>query len=390
MISPEEIKQQALRWWPELLQSHLRAENPFPRSIDRIGKIRSGDVRQQFEKVHNEVEVLLRHSKNETGIGYLVEKSGYNFRRSGSHELPERIVIETLEDYLHITGKKKEWAAFIKNLDWVTGVIPNLHAWAPSNTSWLLKSDIDWNNILLVCQYFLSTPRPDLYIRQLPVTVHTKFIEQNTFLLQSLLDFLIPGHIRDSRQKKFAERYFLKYDEPLIRIRILDEALSFQHNLRDLSIPLSSFRSLNLDCQRILIAENKMNFLTLPDVPSAIALWSGGGFNVSYLKDIYWLTNKQIYYWGDIDEHGFQILHQLRKYYEKTQSILMDKETHATFEEFSVSTKPANVGELSKLNANELGVLKLLQSNPLKNRLEQERVSQEYVFAYLQKIIQTT
>lgn len=299
-------------------------------------------------------------------------------------------MIETLEDYLHITGKKKEWAAFVKNLNWLTSDIPNLNAWAPSNTSWLLRSDIDWNKILLVCQYFLSTPRPDLYIRQLPVTVHTKFIEQNTFLLQSLLDFLIPGHIRDSRQKKFAERYFLKYDEPLIRIRILDEALSFQHNLRDLSIPLSSFRSLNLDCQRILIAENKMNFLTLPDVPSAIALWSGGGFNVSYLKDIYWLTNKQIYYWGDIDEHGFQILHQLRKYYEKTQSILMDKETHATFEEFSVSTKPANVGELSKLNANELGVLKLLQSNPLKNRLEQERVSQKYVFAYLQKIIQTT
>ena len=35
-----------------------------------------------------------------------------------------------------------------------------------------------------------------------------------------------------------------------------------------------------------------MNFLTLPEVKNTVALWSGGGFNVSYLKEIEWLQKK--------------------------------------------------------------------------------------------------
>jgi hypothetical protein len=378
MISPEEIKHQAIRLWNQVLVGYINGNRFLPIQIDRIGKVRPGDVHQQFEKIQNEIETLFRQSKNETGIGYIVKKSEYKFRRSGSHELPESIVIESLDDFLHVTGKKKEWVAFVRNYELLAGSIPALKEWSATNTSWLLKKEADWTSILLVCHYFLSTPRPDLYIRQLPVQIHTKFIEENAPLLQSLLDFLIPEHIRDNSQKRFAERFFLKFDEPLIRIRILDDMLQFQNNIKDLSIPLSSFRSLSLNCNRILIAENKMNFLTLPEVPGSVALWSGGGFNISYLKNIEWLKHEQIYYWGDIDEHGFQILHQLRSYYPGAESILMDLKTYTDFEKFAVSTPPASIGELSFLNANELEVLNMLRLNPEKNRLEQERISQEY------------
>ena len=47
--------------------------------------------------------------------------------------------------------------------------------------------------------------------------------------------------------------------------------------------------------------ENKMNFLTLPLQPDSIAVWSGGGFNISFLKEIPWMTHVQNYYWGDLD-----------------------------------------------------------------------------------------
>lgn len=379
MISPDEIKRQALRWWNQVLQCYMRDETFSPMQIDRIGKIQSGAVRQQYEKLQKEIEELYRHSKNQTGTGYLVQTSGHNFRRSGNLELPDSIVFESLEDYLHTTGKKKEWALFVKNYNLITGSIPSLTEWGQVNTLWLVKPDIDWNNIMKVCRYFILTPRPDMHIRQLPIEIHTKFIEENAALLQSLLDFLIPGHIRNGSQKRFAERYYLKYDEPLIRIRILDETLQFQHKIRDLSIPLSSFLSLNIDCNRIIITENKMNFLTLPEMRSAIALWSGGGFNVSYLQNIHWLADKDIYYWGDFDEHGLQILHQLRSYYGKAKSIMMDMETYLAFERFAVSTDPAGIENLTLLKTEEMDVLKMLQSNPLKNRLEQEKIANWYV-----------
>lgn len=384
MISPEEIKQQALRWWQEVLQYHIKGENTFPRHIDRIGKIRPGEVRQHFAKIQNEIGDLLRQSKNETGTGYLVEKTGHNFRRSGSHELPDRIVIETLEDYLFVTARKKEWLTFVKNYDEAINTIPALKAWALSNTKWLSDKEIEWKNILEVCLYFLSCPRPDLYIRQFPIEVHTKFVEQNSSLLQSLLDFLIPDHIRDKGQKRFAERYFLRYDQPLIRLRVLEDSLAFNFGIKDLSIPLSTFRTLNVNCARIIITENKMNFLALPEMPLTIALWSGGGFNISYLKDVELIKNcKQLCYWGDMDEHGFQILHQLRSYYRSALSVMMDVETYSTFERFAVSTTPANVGTLSLLNDKERTLFTMLQSNPLKNRLEQEKIPDWYVLKSL-------
>lgn len=88
--------------------------------------------------------------------------------------------------------------------------------------------------------------------------------------------------------------------------------------------------------KNILIAENKMNFLTLPLITSTIAIWSGGGFNIGYLKNATWLLNKNIFYWGDIDEHGFQILHQLRNYYPQAKSVMMDRHTFDLFHTYAV------------------------------------------------------
>ena len=49
MISPAEIKNQALKWWKPLLQSYIREELFFPKSIDRIGKVQSSHVTARFE-----------------------------------------------------------------------------------------------------------------------------------------------------------------------------------------------------------------------------------------------------------------------------------------------------------------------------------------------------
>ncbi len=382
MISPTEIKTQALKWWKPLLQSYIQDELFFPKNIDRIGKVKSSHVIARFEILQQEIEELYRYSKNDTGAGYLVKIAGRNFRRSGSHELPDAIVFETVEDYVAFTGKKKEWKLFLSNYEKIIANIPQLKDWALPNCVWLTDAQNNWEGILKVCHYFLNNPRPNLYLRQLPIAVHTKFIEDNVAIIQSILDFLIPHHIRNHQQKRFAERYFLKYDEPLIRMRMLDTCLTRFGNFSDISIPLTDFEKLDLPAGNVLITENKMNFLTLPAMPSAIAVWSGGGFKVSYLRNVSWLKEKHIFYWGDIDEHGFQMLHQLRSYYPNTQSIMMDYKTFEHFSEFAVVGARNKSEKLSLLNDEERKLfehLKLID----KSRLEQEKISQKYVEKYL-------
>ncbi|MBU7578076.1 MAG: hypothetical protein KAF40_08455 [Flavihumibacter sp.] len=378
MISPDEIKKQALKWWIPILQSRISSETFFPKSIARIGKTNSGDLTDNFEQRKKEIEQLYRNSKNNTGIGYQVVTKEQRMRRMGSHELPDSIVVETLADYLHLTGLGKDWALFNVNYGRLIESIPELKEWIHNHVNWLTEKRIEWEHILKVCQYFLRNPRPDLYIRQLPIQVHTKFIEENQPLIQSLLDYLIPGHIRDASTNRFAERYYLRYDEPLVRLRILDNSLKSIFGFTDLSIPVREFAQLELPVTTVLLAENKMNFLTLPSLASTIAVWSGGGFKIATLKNIAWLHEKKILYWGDIDEHGFQILHQLRSYYPHAESMLMDKKTFEQFKEFAVTGSKSKSEKLEYLREEEKRLLEELKLSS-KNRLEQERISQEYV-----------
>ncbi|MCW3464389.1 Wadjet anti-phage system protein JetD domain-containing protein [Chitinophaga nivalis] len=386
MISPEEIKVQASKWWKPLLQSKISGAVFFPKVIDRIGKVKSDHITQRFELLQQEITILYHHSKNQTGIGYLVKTAGHNFRRTGSHELPDAIVFETMEDYLFFTGKKKEWNVFLASYESIMSEIPALKDWTWEHCLWLTDHNVKWVDVLKVCHYFIQTPRPNLYLRQLPIAIHTKFIEDNTVLIKSLLDFLIPGDIRDLTQKRFAERFFLKYNETLVRIRILDDHKLLDGRFSDISIPLSDFEKAEFTAEYVLITENQMNFLALPPIPSTIAIWSGGGFNISYLKRVMWLQHKKIFYWGDIDEHGFQILHQLRSYYPLATSIMMDRITFDLYNEYAVEgfrNKSERLGSLTEEENEMYQHLKTLHKN---NRLEQEKLPQVYIDSYLGKI----
>jgi len=387
MISPEDIRQQALKWWEPFLKSIISGETFFPREIDRIGKPKSGDITGRFDVLQDEIAALYSKSKNETGSGYRVKTAERNFRRTGTHLLPESIIFETANDYLDFIRKKTELERFCNNYQLITQSLPQLHSWVSQDPLPLTFSEVNWQGILAVCTYFISNPRPNLYIRQLPISVHTKFIEENVILLQSLLDFLIPEHIRDKDQKKFVDRYFLLRDEPLIRLRILDPALTLPNNILDFSIRLSNFECSSWQNKNIIITENKMNFLALPDLPSTIAIWSGGGFMVSYLRNAQWLREKNIFYWGDLDEHGFQILHQLRCYYSQTQSILMDKPTFDMFQQFAVAGERNKAESLPLLNEEEHKLYEILKSRSDNNRLEQEKISQAYADAFLLRTI---
>lgn len=390
MIGPEEIRRQALKWWKPFLQSHIAGQAFFPRTIERIGKVQPGEITGRFDVLQKEIEQLYRHSKSHKGSGYLVETSLFNFRRTGSHELPDRIVFETVSDYLAVTGKKGEWTVFLSNLNLIAGTIPDLKQWSAENCLWLTDQSIQWEGVLKVCLYFISTPRPDLYLRQLPVEVHTKFIEENSALIQSLLHFLIPDHVRNPDQKRFAERFYLKYDEPLIRVRVLDSADHFAGRFSDVSIPLSDFEQYGFPARNVLIAENKMNFLTLPPLLSSMAIWSGGGFNVSYLRRVEWLSVKNIYYWGDIDEHGFQILHQLRHYCPHAESIFMDRKTFDRFNSFAVNGVHSFAETLDLLTPDEANLYRYLKSLENNNRLEQEKLPQGYVDEVLSELFPFT
>jgi hypothetical protein len=385
MITPDEIRKQASKWWKPFLQSYILGEPFFPKKIDRIGKIKAADITSNFEIIQLQVHQLYSQSKSRTGSGYTVQTGHQNFRRIGDHQLPEFIVFETLDDYIPFIGKKKDWETFLKNYRLVTETIPSLQEWSLDNCLWLCDSEINWTDVLKVCQYFKQNPAPHLYIRELPINVNTKFIERNQVLIKELLNILISESINKT-EKQFERRFNLKYSESQVRFKILDKEISQNlfSGIDDLAIPVSQFETLKPPTKKILIVENKTTLyttLTLPKMDRAIAIF-GQGNAVVNIKNATWLEENEILYWGDIDVQGFEILSRLRDHFPHVKSVLMDKVTFETFFENDFGT-PTNISLKLNLTEQEQELYDILKTNNW--RLEQEKVAFDYVNKYFLK-----
>ncbi len=95
------------------------------------------------------------------------------------------------------------------------------------------------------------------------------------------------------------------------------------------------------------------------------------GYSVNNLKKTQWFSAVELFYWGDIDVQGFEILSQFRSYFPHAQSMLMDKVTFEKFFENDNGT-PTNVSATLNLTEQEQQLYELLKINNW--GLEQEKI----------------
>lgn len=382
MITSDEIRQQAERKYLDFLRAGVRGEPFFPLEI-RFGKAKASD---DYLALRRWVGELLASSKAECGFGYEVVLAERELRRYGRQSLPSRITIDTANDFLQLIGKVEEFGYWETAVTHTLAQFPQLQDWLAQYPQRVLPHLAAWDDLLTVCAYFMAYPRPNLYLRELPIPVHTKFIEDNQAILRHLLDALLPPAAIRADENQFERRFGLRYDEPQIRLRLLDEDLRRELGwpAADASLTVSDCAALErINDYTILIVENKMTFLTLPPIKNGLAIW-GKGFQVGLLREVGWLAECAIWYWGDLDAQGFAILSQLRGYWPQTRSFLMDGATLAKYREFVVAGTPAGEVVLRNLDEGETAVYQHLVSHT--QRLEQERISQQDVVVALGRL----
>lgn len=374
MISPGEIKIKAGKKYLNYLQSLVANERFFPLII-------RGDKKPSKSLIdfQNEITALVNKSKELRGYGYHIEYKTIKTKTIGTQSLPECIRFDTEADYIKFLKKEKEVEAFNAKVNHILNEVPELYEWVFKNPSKVIKNCNYWMDLLKVVQYFKSNTQPNLYIRELPIKVHTKFIESNKGTIKELLDVVIENYVNKA-ETDFEKRFNLKFSEPLVRFKVLDQSISknYFNNIDDLSIPLSQFQNLRIPLKKVLIVENKTSLyttLTLPKMEEAIAIF-GRGYGVSNLKKASWLNDADLVYWGDIDAQGFEILSQLRGYFPHAKSILMD---NATFEKFfeEDSGSPSVVSANLLLTDEEDALYQTIKENNW--RLEQEKIPFDYV-----------
>lgn len=371
MITPTEIRKKAESKYLTYLRTVVEGLSFEPIVI--VGNKKPDDDTGRFER---ELTELILHSKEKKGYGYSIEYQKVKTRKHGEQDIPVSISFLTESDYLKFIGKEQATVGFRKNLERILSAFPELYEWVCRYPNKVLDNYRIWDGLLRVCTFFKNNPKPQLYIRELPIQVDTKFIERNKGTIKELLEIIIAESV-NTDETRFETRFNLRFDEPVVRFRVLDKTMSqtLFSGIDDMSIPISQFRETEIPVESVYIVENKMNMLTFPPIQKSIVVW-GHGFGVDILKDVAWLKSKKIFYWGDLDAQGFQILSEIRTHFPHVESFLMNRETFDQYNEGEVGTE-TNVEKELYLTQEEKELFDFLRNGNY--RLEQEKIPFNYV-----------
>jgi hypothetical protein len=386
--TPDDVRAQVQRLWDRgrILAARLGGEPLFPFSV-RMARPEVRELSDRFAEARVWIRTLEEGSKAALGAGYEVVYAEVNHRQLGTNRVPQALVIPTEEDALALVGKRRQADVFDRLVQATREAHPELVPWIARRPLDLLEYADDWQSILAAVGWFRAHPRSGIYARQIDVPgVHTKLIEAYRKLLSELLDLVLPADAVDAEAlglQAFERRYGLRSKPAVIRFRVLDPSLRL-HGLDDISTPVEQFASLDLPVRRVFITENEINGLAFPAAEQSIVVF-GLGYGLDRLGAIPWLRDKSIFYWGDLDTHGFAILDKLRGIFPDARSFLMDRQTLLDHRALWGEEPEQHERPLPRLSAEEAEIYDDLRFDRLGKhvRLEQERIG----YARLRKVL---
>ena len=215
------------------------------------------------------------------------------------------------------------------------------------------------------------------YLRALPVKyVDTKFIENNTRIIESITAALIDVSVSESGLLNWLQCKDKPRDWLLIK-PLSDQAAAALGGVPLLRLSSDTLLDFELPASNILIVENEQSCLALNNIPDTIAV-SGGGKNLTWMK-AGWLATKRVAYWGDIDSEGLGILSDARSKLSTITPLMMDAATVERYQERMVAEPDSVIKEPIALTEEELELFQGLRSKRYANtRLEQERLPPDY------------
>lgn len=387
--TPADLKTQVQKLWDRglLLASVAGGESLFPRRLT-LKCPGSRELSERFPEVRDWIAQL-----SAAAGSYRIEWRSVNHRVLGTNEIPAAIWVDRLSDALGLIGKRRAADQFAALVELTKDRQPELLPWLTKRPLRALELAEDWPRLLEVVAWLLEHPRPAMYLRQIALPgVHTKLIEGHRGVLAELLDLVLPEDSIDRNHMGigvFCRRYGFLDKPSRVRFRLLSpnvRLLPVEAD-QDITLTQAAFASLVVPISKVFITENEINFLAFPDVPDGMVIF-GAGYGFDNLAAAPWLHGKEIYYWGDIDTHGFAILNQLRGFLPHAVSFLMDQQTllaHRAL--WGVETQP-EAGTLARLNSEEGALYDQLRQNHWgeRVRLEQERVRFDIVLDILRKL----
>ena len=378
MITPDEIRKKAERLYPKVIDAWLNGDDLFPLSLNRVSTRPTGNIVDDQKAI----EQLREGSKQQRGFGYSITWVNRKRRATGRNVEPAGIFFETIDDLLRLTALTADFKALTTAATKIRSALPELETWVRSNHKALTAVAAVVDDLISVTQWFREHPTPDCFAREIPLSVHGKFVEENQGILRQWFDErgILPVHAIRAHETDFFRRYGLRDQEPLTTIRCSCTAMRERFGLPcdEASVPVDHFNKVDLSDTRIFVVENLTNLRTFPRVPGSVVIFGMGNAAVT-LRALDCLTRTEVFYWGDLDVYGLRILSNYRREVGPAQSLFMDIQTVNRFAHLMQPPRKSYTDQSVPKNLEPKEAQAFAFCNEHKKQLEQERIPQSAV-----------
>ncbi|WP_336935789.1 Wadjet anti-phage system protein JetD domain-containing protein [Acinetobacter soli] len=390
ILPKDAIAQLRKKEWDHLrhLKQRLRQQRPFPIVISL--KAPTG------EQASNNLDHFHALFKEWKGFAYpdLVRWQQRQFKQLSTQNVPVKLIIPTLDILVELLGEQQR---FKKISDKISYLLQQ--PFVQLNVEYVMFSTLieyleqveqyneeDWRLLIQLIPQLKPNMGAGHYLRALPLKyVDTKFLEKNLVLIEAICDVL---HLGTVQATGGLLTWLNCLDHPKGWLMVKPLCTHVQQSLGNLPIFQLSIDVLiqfELPAEHIIVIENIQSGLAFPALENSIVV-CGGGKNIKWL-DAIWLQQKQVYYWGDIDSEGLTILSMVRHKIPSVIALMMDQETVLQFQDQMVDEPDSVFSEPQNLSIEELTLFHALRNQRYKNkRLEQERITNEWICIYLKKL----
>lgn len=322
LLSPEAARDFLVRRFNNQHQNWLAGEGAWPLVV-ALGVPTDKDIAEDASAVR--AWAAAWQSRTSPGEVLFEERQ---FARFGRHRLPSRLSFESAAVVAAAIGQYRRWEIACERYQLMLSRWPVLGQGSALASRFDVLADYsaeDFERLVTLLAWLSANPVSGLYLRQLPVEgLDTKWLEKRTGLVAGLLR-VIRG-IGDEGSD-FHTLAGLKKPAHRVRIRLLCPKLrSLFGGLSDIEAPVQALGRLPISPATVVIVENLETGLAFPDVANTVLVMKLGNA-VSALRELSWLIDAEVWYWGDIDTHGFAILGRARRAIPHIKSILMDERT---------------------------------------------------------------
>jgi hypothetical protein len=383
-LLPSDIKELILkREWQNFtgLKARLLNDKPFPIRVGLkppTGQIAVGDM-EHFQKFIGQWRSFAAQ--------HLIEWETRNYRMLSEQTLPRFFVLKNVKELIEFVGD----GALKRSQIWETNMSPLLKVY-PETYSALVKNlntieamhRADASLLPDLIKQLIPDMGTEKYLRALPlVGVDTKFLETYGFLITDILDKIHNNAVSNAGGLLKWLGCIAKPTAWLTIRPLCEDTKARIGGFPVLQLSGDVLKQHALPARNILVVENMESGLGLPSLPDTIAIF-GGGKNVAWMEAV-WLKSKNVAYWGDLDTWGLSILSDVRSKLSTIKVLMMDQKTLDDHKDRMVGER-TSVNNLPKfLTDSEARIFSNLKNtDKLASRLEQERLSPDYIKSRLE------